>query len=155
MPVPFDLGQFCHMLERIYQRPIVVRSHPMGGRGMCGIWLATDDADYVFYERNTSPLHQRHIICHEIGHVIQGHTATRTLDPSWARLLMPELNQHQTVRILGRDTYSTDNEYEAELIATLILQRAERRRRALDSEVVGVESADVLTRIHRSLRSTR
>lgn len=40
---------------------------------LTGVWLATTEADYVFYESQTPPIHQRHILLHELGHLWLGH----------------------------------------------------------------------------------
>ncbi len=48
--------------------------------GACGLWLGTDNADYVFYEARTAPLHREHIILHEIGHVLCDHHRSITDD---------------------------------------------------------------------------
>ncbi|MER7406717.1 hypothetical protein ABT373_30670 [Streptomyces sp. NPDC000070] len=71
-----------------------------------GMWVATAQADYVLYEEQTSPMHQRHIILHEIGHMVCGH-------PSAAGIAL-------------RMRYSDRQEQEAELMASLIMETAAR-----------------------------
>jgi hypothetical protein len=29
-----------------------------------GMWVGTDEADFIFYARDTTPVHQRHIVVH-------------------------------------------------------------------------------------------
>ena len=67
LPDPFDLAEFCARFGRQIDRDIVLMSHSMAIGGLCGTWMRTAKADYVFYEKNTSQLHQQHIVFHELG----------------------------------------------------------------------------------------
>ncbi|MGW5446082.1 hypothetical protein [Streptomyces asiaticus] len=68
-------GTRCHHLAAQRARPL--RLHPLpaeaAATGACGLWLATDAEDHIFYERRTVPLHQEHIVLHEIGHLLFNH----------------------------------------------------------------------------------
>jgi hypothetical protein len=85
--------------------------------------VSTDRADYIFYATNTTPLHQLHIQCHELAHLLHGHCGTGALDIEVAALLMPSLPSSVIERVLGRTVYSTDEEQDAELLASLIMGR--------------------------------
>ncbi len=87
--------------------------------GACGLWLGTDNADYVFYEPRTAPLHQEHIILHEIGHVLCDHHRSFTGDdePTGPP---GEMQPHLVRRLMARTSYTTVEEQEAEMIASLI-----------------------------------
>ncbi|WP_162562076.1 ImmA/IrrE family metallo-endopeptidase [Salinispora vitiensis] len=50
--------------------------------GVCGLWVTTATKDYIAFERQTSPAHQDHIVLHELGHILCGHTGD--LVDSWA-----------------------------------------------------------------------
>jgi hypothetical protein len=67
-------------------------------------------------------------VCHELGHILREHSASHTLDSDIARALTAAVEAGEVQRVLGRDTYNDDQEYEAELIATLILRRVSRHR---------------------------
>jgi hypothetical protein len=54
-------------------------------------------------------------------------------------------------RVLGRDTYSDADEYEAELIATLILRRIGRAVNRDAPVATDPNASDVIDRITRSL----
>jgi hypothetical protein len=123
VPEPFDLGSLCQRIGHASGRPIVLMPTAMIFGNFCGLWLATSKADYVFYEQHTTPLHQLHIVFHELGHILRGHSASRTLGEDVARALTAAVEPGEVQRVLGRDTYNDDAEYEAELIATLLLQR--------------------------------
>ena len=55
IPEPFDLSQF--MAKLVFQRKRLVFLHPFtAGPGVpCGVWIATDEADYIFHEEGTIP----------------------------------------------------------------------------------------------------
>lgn len=126
LPVPFDIMSFCDALRSHQARPILL--HPITSRaGICGLWIATPDADHIFYERDTSPLHQEHIILHELSHLLCGHRSAPMPQTDWSRLLLPDLDAKMVQTVLQRAAYSAEEEREAELLATFILQRAERR----------------------------
>jgi len=123
MPEPFDLQSLCERIGQASGRAIVLMPTPMIFGNLCGLWLATAQANYVFYEQRTTPLHQLHIVFHELGHILRGHPASRTLGAYIIRALTAAIELGQVQRALGRDTYNDEAEYEAELIATLLLQR--------------------------------
>jgi hypothetical protein len=151
IPDPFDLDSLCLHLGAQRARPIVLMPTAMVFGNLCGLWLATARADYVFYEEDTTRLHQQHIVCHEVGHILRQHSASRTLDADIARALTAAVEPGDVQRVLGRDTYNDDQEYEAELIATLILQHVSRHR-VVDTPAAVDPSADsAVTRIARSL----
>ncbi len=125
LPVPFDTQAFCDTLARQRGRPIVLQPAACG-TGYYGLWVATRDTDVVYYERDTSALHQKHIILHEICHLLCGHQSTNVTDPAAQQLLFPDLQTAAMRHTLQRAGYSTDEEREAELLASLILDRAER-----------------------------
>jgi hypothetical protein len=126
LPAPFDIGAFCDALGARRGRPI--RLCPVASQaGPCGLWAAGSRVDYIFYERATSRLHQEHIILHEVSHMLCGHRPGPVSDEECARLLFPDLDAEMVRRVLRRAAYSRDEEQEAELLASLILEHAGRR----------------------------
>ncbi len=119
---PFDLGTFCRSVERRRGRPIhlVPVLNPLGP---CGLWAAAPSADYIFYEQDTSALHQHQIILHEISHLLWSHRALPLTETALAALLFPDLRAGTVQRVLRRVAYSTDEEQEAELLASLLMER--------------------------------
>lgn len=115
-------------VEQLRGRPLVVRELPeqVAVAGACGLWLGTDDADYVFYEARTAPLHREHIILHEIGHVLCDHHRGLTVQ---ADDLEPTMALPFN-RLMARASYTTAEEQEAEMIATLIQSAAKTGRLA-------------------------
>ena len=127
LPIPFDVFAFAHSLASQRGRPIRVQSVATLF-GPHGLWLATEAADVIFYQQNTSPLHQDHIILHELSHLLCGHQAGRLAETDLPALLFPHISAGTVQRLLARTAYSTDDEREAELLASLIRERAAGQR---------------------------
>jgi len=139
LPTPFDLDTFIAGIAARRVRPIARYALPLMG-GLPGLWLETDTADLLYYEERTSPLHQQHIILHELGHILLGH---RGADPAEVGdLTLAEL------RVLRADHYTRDEEHEAETLATLIGYRVQRAQAGL-----AVDADPHTTRILRLLDS--
>jgi hypothetical protein len=117
IPDPFDLDAFCAEVAGWRGRPLRRRPVPgLSASAPCGVWIATDQADHVFYDPGTSPLHAEHIVLHELAHIISGHGGR---DEALVRLF-PDLPPAAVVRMLGRVGYSDRQEREAEMMASLI-----------------------------------
>ncbi|GAA1418226.1 ImmA/IrrE family metallo-endopeptidase [Streptomyces thermospinosisporus] len=118
-------------VERLRERPLVLRELPEQAAvaGACGLWLGTDDADYVFYEPGTAPLHREHIILHEIGHVLCDHHRETSVDGvELTGDLLDGLRPHLVRRLMARTSYTTAEEQEAEMIASLLQSAGKANR---------------------------
>jgi hypothetical protein len=126
IPDPFDVDTFASTIAGRRQRPLhlLPKQTPVGP---CGVWLAMPEADYVFYENGTSAVHREHIILHELGHLLGEHEAHETIDDDVLRELFPQLDPAMVRRVLGRTSYSAAEEQEAEMIASMVLERVGRR----------------------------
>ncbi len=104
IPRPFTIEAFCRSVSRRRGRPLHLHPLPSPAElgGLCGLCVATEDADHVWFQPGTSPFHQAHIILHEFAHLICGH---------------------------GLIDDGTEQEQEAELLADMIMQEAGRSRR--------------------------
>jgi hypothetical protein len=125
IPQPFDLAQFCDQLATSRGRPIHLLPLALPASAPSGLWIAGRRADYIVYEQHTSPTHQRHIVLHEIGHMLCRHQPPQRTEATQPHDLFPSLTPQTVQRILQRTSYSTDEEREAELIASLILRRVQ------------------------------
>ena len=118
LPVPFEVERFAHMLAARRGRTIVLKAiHTQGGT--LGAWIPTRGADFIVYEERTAALHQQHIILHELSHILCQHEPAET-DAG----LFPDLRPEMVRTALRRHRYSSDAELEAELLASLIRERA-------------------------------
>lgn len=141
LPTPFTLDGFRRALEEQRGRRIVVRPMPqLGTRAPCGLWLELASLDLIFYEPDTkSRAQQDQILSHELSHVACGHrrdlrdlTVLRELLPDLDTQLILSIIQRATARpvpihsVLGRASYPTADEEEAEMMATLLTELADQ-----------------------------
>jgi hypothetical protein len=132
LPEPFDAEAFVASLAARRGRPIELMPVSAPRRGPCGLLMSTERADYILFPTNTTALHRRHILLHEVGHLLCGHVGSDAgadgiaIDAAAGRELMPSLSPELIRRVLGRTTYSEVEEREAELLASLIAQRVGR-----------------------------
>ncbi|HCA84133.1 MAG TPA: regulator component [Streptomyces sp.] len=128
LPHRFGTQELCDAVAALRGRPIVLR--PLRTLGAvdapCGIRVETAGADYLFYEEGTSSLHQMHILAHEISHIVCEHPGSLALDEHAS--LATGINPTLIRRMSGRTSYTTEDEREAELMATVIRQRMYRGR---------------------------
>ncbi|MFH8747489.1 ImmA/IrrE family metallo-endopeptidase [Streptomyces rimosus] len=142
IPQPFDVDDICAQVSKRRNRPLrLLPMQGMSGSAPCGMWLATGEADYIFYEPNTSRLHSEHIVLHEIGHLLGDHTQNLRTDSSLISRLLPSLNPETVKRVLGRASYTTEQEREAELFASLVRARAGRESSYGEAGGAGVAQA--------------
>lgn len=134
---PLDVFDLCDRLGEFRGRPIRLVDYPLPAPGVFGFWLEGGKADYIIYQRDTTLVHQDHIILHEVGHIISGHGGNSDDIPNMAGLLniLPPDTLHSGMR---REGYDHVIEQEAEMVATVIkewstlldrleYQRSERR----------------------------
>jgi hypothetical protein len=121
IPDPFDLELFIKRLEGRRGRPI--HMIPISARrgAPCGLYIKTGGADYLCYVRSSSPLHECHILLHELGHLVLGHQDSGWRSEELQRMLLPNLNADMIRRVLFRTGYADPAEDAAEDFADLIL----------------------------------
>lgn len=128
LPYRFSTRELRGAIAGHRGKPIVLR--PLSTLGAvdapCGIRLETPLADLLYYEEGTSVHHQRHILTHELCHVLCDHPGSLQIDADTAQAL--GVNPTLVMRMSGRTSYSTDDEREAEMMATVIRQRIYRER---------------------------
>jgi Zn-dependent peptidase ImmA (M78 family) len=132
---PLDVRELCRRLAERRGRPIRLVAYPIKVPGPFGLWFMTPTTDVIFYQQETAPPHQDHIILHEIGHIIADHPSDESDERAWDALA-PGRPPESTTRALRRTCYDSAYEREAELVATIIL-----------------EWASVLNPLYRSLRA--
>ncbi|MFE0025716.1 hypothetical protein [Amycolatopsis sp. NPDC059021] len=133
LPEPFDAERFVAAIADRRGRPIELMPVNAPSGGPCGLLMSTERADYILYPTNTTALHRRHILLHEVGHLLCGHVGSAApgavgaaIDAAASRALMPNLSPELVRRVLGRTTYTAVEEQEAELLASLIAHRVAR-----------------------------
>lgn len=150
LPEPFDAEAFVAHLAAERGRPIELMPVSAPEGAPCGLLMSTERADYILYPTNTTALHRRHILLHEVGHLLCGHTGSDAgadgvaIDAAAGRQLMPNLSPELVRRVLGRTTYTEVQEREAELVASLLAQRVVRHREPAPGVPDGVRRFDSL-----------
>ncbi|MFD5700377.1 hypothetical protein [Streptomyces lasiicapitis] len=147
---PLSVESLCRALERQRRRPIVLRPHPLPVPGPLGLWVQTPRADLVLYQQHTTPMHQDHIILHEVmGHIWCNHNA----DPDGARwnLVVPGLSPDAVRRVMTRCAYDDAQECEAERAATIITEWA----CVLNSVAPALSDDPELRRVHAAMGDSR
>ncbi|GAB3677585.1 hypothetical protein [Saccharopolyspora tripterygii] len=142
---PIDMTEVCQRLGEHRGLTIRLLAIRLEVPGPFGLWLRTSSADYIIYQQETTVLHQQHIIAHELGHLLAGHSSDDGDDAVWAELL-PDVPPDLLRRALRRTHYDTDQERDAETVATLLLERA-----AVVSAVTSPGSSPRARRAQRSL----
>jgi Zn-dependent peptidase ImmA (M78 family) len=128
LPRHFDLDTLVERVAGLRRRRIVLAALPMSNAGPCALWLATDSIDVICYEQATSPLHQRHMVLHEVGHLLLGHTGPHR-PAALLATLAPHLSPTTLSIMLTRQhgTAEDADEAEAELFAYAVLRQAGAR----------------------------
>jgi hypothetical protein len=125
VPRPFDLAAFCQGIAHLRGRALRLQPVPgLSATAPCGLWISLPDTDYIVFDPDTSRLHAEHIVLHELGHMLCGHSISMDLGSGTLARLMPDLDPKTVARVLGRVSYPTAQEQEAELLASLIRTRA-------------------------------
>ncbi|MGW3626549.1 hypothetical protein [Streptomyces sp. NPDC000880] len=75
------------------------------------------DTDVIYFEQETSGLHQAHIICHELAHLLCGHLAEPpAVREGTAQVDLPTIDADMIRLVLGRSHYHDAAEEEAEIL---------------------------------------
>jgi hypothetical protein len=123
MPRPWSMNAWVDRLEAWRGREIDLVPVAYRPGQPSGAWQARPDYDLIAYTEHTSALHQDHIIAHELAHLLCAHTGTCLMSESEAAELAPDLAPRALSHLLTRVTSGSD-EYEAELIAVLLMSAA-------------------------------
>ncbi|AIS02237.1 hypothetical protein [Streptomyces glaucescens] len=65
-------------LSRVRGRPVRLREAVFPPETASGLWIDAPEFDFIVYEQNTDPVHQRVIIGHEAWHMFAGHCGSPT-----------------------------------------------------------------------------
>ncbi|MGQ7297992.1 hypothetical protein [Quadrisphaera sp. KR29] len=108
-------------------RSLRLLPHPGLGE-LSGTWVALDDGDVVFYDEALHGMYREHVIAHELAHIAFGHGHDEVVAPDVIAALFPDLDPRTVRRMLRRGAYSDTEEREAEVFASMLLQRSAGRR---------------------------
>ncbi|MFE7777953.1 hypothetical protein ACFU5O_29440 [Streptomyces sp. NPDC057445] len=96
----------------------------------CGLWLATADTDYVFYDTAISRAHAEIIVGHEFGHMLKRHrgNAQAPMDSGSLGGLITDIDPATVQLVLGRTGYNEPEEFEAEMLGSLLQEHVNASR---------------------------
>ncbi|MGQ4484357.1 regulator component [Streptomyces sp. SAS_281] len=122
LPYRFTTRQFCDAIADRRGKGIIFNPLPdfVISGGVCGMRVETQTSDVIFYAQGISVHHQRHILAHELSHVYCDHPGRLVADSDTGELF----------RASGRTGYSTGEEREAEIMASLVRRRIYQDRDA-------------------------
>lgn len=125
VPKPFDIRQFCDNVAAHRERPIKLFdvANMAGEEAPYGAWVAVDDEDRIYLEQNTSSLHRTQIVLHECAHILCGHAPNALRDEEFLRQVVPDVNMAAILHMFSRHGYTTEQEREAEMVASILLGR--------------------------------
>ncbi|MCD9880380.1 hypothetical protein [Streptomyces guryensis] len=123
---PLDVEELAKALSERRGRPIVLRPFPLEKPGPTGLWVDMTVRDVVLYQEETTCLHQRQIILHEVLHILVSEWGEAPESPEaavedWAALV-PVLDPALIRRVARRCSYEDPEECWVELAATIILE---------------------------------
>ncbi len=106
--------------RRILRLPLPAKA-PVG---LCGLWLAGADYDVMFLRPSTN----QHDTFHELGHMLLDHGVESPVQELVGLLTGADMSLDiSTIRgARGASSYAPPEEYEAELLATMISTRIRR-----------------------------
>lgn len=120
LPAPFELSGFDACLQARTGRAARLAPVAMESGAPSGVLLRTDHADYLFYERQTTPFHQAHIALSLAAQMLLGDAHRPTIDPQ----LVPDVSPRLLRLMLGTAGGRPVTRSEAETFAFLALECA-------------------------------
>jgi len=122
---PLDVHEFCARLAMVRGRPIKLVPYPLWADGPFGLWFKGRHADFIVFQEHTTKPHQRHIILHEVGHILADHPSDEGAGELSELLAGPAAELPEPPDALRcRTAYDQREEREAETVATIILEWA-------------------------------
>lgn len=103
-------------------REIVIAESDFSGlqQTLCGLWLGLPSRDLIFISDDLSGLHRDHVILHELAHLLLDHQVVDAVSIEEMASLFPSLPAALVKRMLQRSHYDTEQEREAEELASAI-----------------------------------
>lgn len=141
LPQPWNSHELAERIAVQRGRPITLEAVPieaMSGKN-CGLWINTDSKDYLLYPMNSPVWYEDLVICHELSHILFRHDlevrddeggleaalkAAPGIDLDGLTTWLPDLDPTGVKSLLGRNCFSSRREFEAEYLATQIVDKA-------------------------------
>ncbi|WP_436994064.1 hypothetical protein [Streptomyces sp. enrichment culture] len=83
--------------------------------------LSFDSGDHIFHIAATSERHRAQIVRHELAHLLLGHAGNNASIAESLQGVLPQgVDPSAVVAALGRTSYDTETEYDAEMAASCL-----------------------------------
>lgn len=119
LPLNFRAEDLLDRAHKLLGRPIELEPLPPGLVGVTGLVVDFRDRAYICVAPDIPAMYARHILAHELGHLVLDHRRI-TLPEGYPSVDLCGLRAHRSTAPLPRH-YDHDFEAEAELFATLVL----------------------------------
>ncbi|MFD9269743.1 hypothetical protein ACFWB1_12485 [Streptomyces goshikiensis] len=120
---PLQVDDLCRRLGARLGKPIRLVAWALPIPGPFGLWMSRPSEEVIFYQEETTRVHQDHIILHEVGHILAEHEDDGDAGEHFPDL-GPDFPPDLIRRGFRRTCYTEDYEREAELVATIIQEWA-------------------------------
>lgn len=130
IPVPWDRNVLVDNLARQRGRPIRLIPTDITAAFAdvpCGLLMEREHDDWILHEVGTTDYHIDQIVCHEIGHMLLGHNNLRKPGDGSAHVselcskFLPGFDLSTVRELMGRTSYATEQEREAEIFANMVM----------------------------------
>jgi hypothetical protein len=117
LPRMSTVEELCAVVADRAGRPVVLTPRRMRVGEPSGFVERRAETDVIYFEQETSGLHQAHIICHELAHLLCDHLAEPpAAEESAAQVTLPTIDPDMVRLVLGRSHYDGAAEEEAEIL---------------------------------------
>ncbi|MFJ2509850.1 secondary metabolite protein [Streptomyces griseoviridis] len=119
---PCAVDEVCRQLAIKRGRPIHLHELPEAGgaNSPCGIVISFESEDHIFHVGATSERHRAQIVRHELAHLLLGHAGGDDAVKSLLAVLPDEIHPSAVIAALGRTSYDSETEYDAEVAASCL-----------------------------------
>lgn len=134
-----DVFQFVESVAQLRRRSILLLAFHMP-RSLTGLWVCSPEQDVIFYAQDLPDFLRDQAISHEMGHLLCAHNASLQLSPavlSAFKFVSAEYIE-ETLGVLARSQYDSEQEFEAEYFASLLEQTLAVTRSSLGMVGKGV-----------------
>lgn len=118
-------------VERVSGRPIKIIDKRLPCGGPSGVWVSLPDKDLVVLDTEGTPIRREAALCHEIGHIVLGHSPSEAdiaatfpdLAPALVTALLSSVSSERggVKPMMFRCDYEDEQERAAEEFATELL----------------------------------
>ncbi|MFJ6749185.1 MULTISPECIES: hypothetical protein [unclassified Streptomyces] len=123
--VPFVERRLDRSIRLMPAAPDPADPDALDSSAPCGLWLATETTDYVFYDPSISRAHADAIIGHELAHMLKRHPGGAQLPAGNLGGLITDIDPATVQLVLGRTRYSDPDELEAEMLGSLLQEHVD------------------------------